>query len=617
MPSKAKINGDSPWFVADQDGPITDWPQRLSPDAPAGSGWRSDSKGAAPAGTMTTNSGASLGTTTVTTTGSGLTIDLSWDRSVGSAPSGFQTDVVAAAQFIESLITSSVTINLAIGYGEAGGHALGRLVLGETIPNLTGISYAALAADLKATASTDGTDSAMVASLPATNPTGVNNYYLTTAQAKALGALSANATVTDGDVGFATASNFTYGDTNSSGAVAAGTYDFFSTAVHEITETMGRMNLVGSAIGGKPAYTLMDLTHYSAPGVRQFRQSNGGSSDPGGYASPDGGNTNIDNFNAISGGDAGDLAGPAPNSLNAFATPGVLEPFTANDATLMDMIGWNLSGSGSPPPQAPTGVTVAPITSWLAVVQASTGLFGGSALAQATETGGVSGHAFTYTLGGTGAGGFTLSSAGILRTRNAGVAGAAGGKLYPLAITANDTSNGTSSPAVPLNVVVGSGNASIGDTINLSTISGLAAASPTFIYGLAGNDTINGGGVSGALFIDAGGGADRMTGGPGPNRYEYGAATDSTPSLTDIIANFNTSKDAIDLTGIGSHLATIGALNAAATSIGAQSAGWLTSNGNTLLYVNTTSQSEVLSKANMEIELQGGIPLTAGNILHA
>jgi hypothetical protein len=69
--------------------------------------------------------------TTVTTAGSGLTINLNWDSSVGSAPSEFQTDLVAAAQFIESLITTPVTVNLNVGYGEIGGYPMGKALANQ------------------------------------------------------------------------------------------------------------------------------------------------------------------------------------------------------------------------------------------------------------------------------------------------------------------------------------------------------------------------------------------------------------------------------------------------------------------------------------------------------
>jgi plastocyanin len=374
MPMKTKFLQDSTWSLPDPgagepDYNPTGWTGGTpgSPDTgeagtnPAGDAqcgpdvvlYSGGSSGGSTGGTLSVSSAIQ-----VTTSGAGLVINLNWDSSVSSAPSGFQSDVVAAAQYIESLISTTATMTLNVGYGEVGGTTLGGGALGESLSYLYGIGYSSLVNDLKASASTDSTDTSMVASLPATDPTGVNNYFLTTAQAKALG--TGLSTSLDGDVGFATSSSFTYGDTNTTGTVASNTYDFFATVVHEITETMGRLNLVGTtSINGTAAYALMDLTHYSAPGVRQLIQSNGGS---GGYASPDGGATNIDNFNPVSSGDPGDLAQSTPDSLNAFASPGVLEPFTTNDTTLMDMIGWNLTGSTSPPPTPPTGVSFQPVT---------------------------------------------------------------------------------------------------------------------------------------------------------------------------------------------------------------------------------------------------------------
>ncbi len=48
--------------------------------------------------------------------------------------------------------------------------------------------------------------------------------------------------------------------------MAPGTYDFFATAVHEITEVMGRQMLTGETVGSNAnSYSLLDLLHYSSP----------------------------------------------------------------------------------------------------------------------------------------------------------------------------------------------------------------------------------------------------------------------------------------------------------------------------------------------------------------
>jgi Ca2+-binding RTX toxin-like protein len=91
------------------------------------------------------------------------------------------------------------------------------------------------------------------------------------------------------------------------------------------------------------------------------------------------------------------------------------------------------------------------------------------------------------------------------------VIGKQNGKLYALKLTANDTTTGASSPASPLDVVVGSSST---DIVSLATLVGSAkTATPTFIYGLAGKDTINGTGMTGELWFAGGAGADKITGG--------------------------------------------------------------------------------------------------------
>jgi len=293
----------------------------------------------------------------VTTPGSGLVIDLDWDASVTSAPAGFTSDMIAAAKFLESEITNAVTINLDVGYNEVDGSALSSGALGESESNIESVSFSSLVAALKASASTDATDASLLASLPATSPVS-GTYWVTTAQAKALGLTAANGTGLDGAIGFGTSSDFTYGLTNTSGTVASGTYDFFATAVHEMTETMGRLLLVGESINGSAGYSLMDLMHYSASGTPDFSQSTAG------YFSINGGVTDLGDYNTIAGGDAGDWAtSVGADSFDAYATPGVLEPVSANDLTEMDAIGWNMTGSVVAPVTPPVTTPVTPAAS--------------------------------------------------------------------------------------------------------------------------------------------------------------------------------------------------------------------------------------------------------------
>jgi hypothetical protein len=162
-----------------------------------------------------------------------------------------------------------------------------------------------------------------------------------------------------------------------------------------------------------------------------------------------------------------------------------------------------------------------------------------------------------------------------------------------------------------VNIVFGDGG---DDTINLASLPGIATATPTFINGFSGDETISGAGMTGALYFNSGTGADTMTGGSGTNVYEFGAG--AAGSAMDIITNFNAAADQIDLTWIGSRFSGVAALGPAANSIAANSVGWQTSGGNTFVYANTTARSEALSSANLKVELLGNVPLTGANFGH-
>jgi hypothetical protein len=562
-----------------------------------------------------TSASAAPAPTKVTSTTSPLVINLDWDSSVSSAPAGFMTSVIAAAAWLESQFIDAVTLTFNVGYGEVSGNLLGS-ALGESIANMSTVSYGNLLSAVVANART-ATDASVVASLPATSPIAGATYWVSTAQAQALGLAPASGDGVDGSVGFGVASLFTYGDTANSGTVVSGTYDFFGTAVHEFTELMGRTLQTGVAIlGVLGSYTLMDLLHYSAPGIRDL------SSLVPGYFSVDGGTTDLGDFNTVVGGDPGDWAASVPDdAFDAFADSGVIQAVSANDVTVLDAIGWEpagASGAISPPDavSTPTGVAETAATGFLASIQVNKGLAAGAALASITQTGGASADSYGFALGGAGAAGFALHPAGSGATLSVGAvaaAGAAGGALYALSLTATDVTSGASSPAMPVNVVVADNSNNV---IALASLPGIVTAAPTFIYSGGGIDTIVGTGMTGTLYFDGGAGADTMTGGSGVNAYEYGGAADSTPSAMDIITNFNVAVDVIDLTGLGSAFTTVAALASDATTIATGSIGWQTIKTNTFVYANTNGRTEALSAANMKIELNGRLALAAANFSH-
>jgi hypothetical protein len=199
------------------------------------------------------------------------------------------------------------------------------------------------------------------------------------------------------------------------------------------------------------------------------------------------------------------------------------------------------------------------------------------------------------------------------------LAGSTTGTLYALTVTATDVTAGVSSPAVPVDLIVGSSG---GDTISAAALSAnLGTAVPTFIFGRDGSDTLSAAGMTGNVWLIGGAGADKMTGGSGANSYMYGAPTDSTNAAMDIITNFNVGMDRIDLSGLGAVLQVAGSINsngkgANANTLGAHSIGWQTSGGNTFVYVNISGSKESIGATNMKMELMGSVSLGSNNITH-
>jgi hypothetical protein len=581
-------------------------PSTPDPDQDASGGGSGNSSKGGHSTTTTTTDGTTTTTTTTTTTStapSSLVINVAWDSSVSSAPSGFTAAVMRAVQYLESRFSDPVIVNIKVGYGEVAGTALSSGELGESRWSLISQSYSQLLNVLKADGKT-ASDSAAAASLPASSPVS-GTFWTTTAQGKALGLLSPTGSAVDGSVGFSQSMAFDYDNSN---GVTSGTYDFEAIVLHEITEVLGRSLLTGTTIGGaSPSYSIGDLFHYSSAGVRDFSAAKAG------YFSINGGTTNLDPYNIQSGGDAGDWASAAGHdAFNAFSSSGVINSISDADLTALDVIGWDRTAASGL--SAPTGVTLSPVTTSLGSLSTTSGLAANKQIVSAMQTGGYSIDNCAYTLGGSGAASFTLSASNgpaTLTTSAAGVPGALNGLLYQLNATATDTTNGLSSPAAPIDVIVGS---STSDTINVATLVGAGqGATPSFIYGLAGSDVIDASGMTGAIWIDAGGGADVLSGGSGTNDYLFGAAGDSSNSAMDIIMNFSAANDLIDLTGLGK-LAYVGAI--AGTTLGAQSVGWQQSGGNTFIYVDNTTSSQALGSTSMRIELQGAMTLSSANILH-
>ena len=236
-----------------------------------------------------------------------MILNLVYDASMSSAPVGFTAVLDSIVSFFQTNFKDPVTVNIAVGYGEVNGQALSQAeldegpsgsplsagALGSSVSYLTSVSYSQIRTALAADASSSD-DASAVGSLPVSDPTDGGVYWMTTAEAKALGLRPASSHL-DGYVGFSSSYPFDYDNSN---GVSAGQYDFFGVVAHEITEVMGRQVMVGQSLGSTPnSYEPMDLFHFSAPGVHDFLGAQSG------YFSPDDGATNLDSFNTNPGGD--------------------------------------------------------------------------------------------------------------------------------------------------------------------------------------------------------------------------------------------------------------------------------------------------------------------------
>jgi hypothetical protein len=258
--------------------------------------------------------------------------NVTYDASTSGAPADFFTAFDSATQFLQSLYADPITINMQVGWGKINGNNLAPGNLGQSLTNQQGFySYAQMKTALtndKTTAS----DITAVANLPAVDPYGGTKFVMSNGEAKALGLLAGNAAGTDGFVGFNSAATWTFDPNN---RAVTGKVDFIGVALHEITEVMGRYGLTqNGAANGR--YSPIDLFRYTSAGNLALTPVNGT------YFSIDAGTTPIHTFNGTGGGDLSDWSGATNDSFNASSNSGVLNPMSADDIKLMDVIGYNL-----------------------------------------------------------------------------------------------------------------------------------------------------------------------------------------------------------------------------------------------------------------------------------
>ena len=233
--------------------------------------------------------------------------------------------------------TSNVNIKINFAWGTVDGQKIANGNVGQSISYLyTGFSYSDVVSDFKAAAMTNPTDSVLasaLAHLPGKDPTGLNNFEITEADAQALGLTPPSGMGVDGYVGFNTSDAYSFNPNST----PSGQYDFVAVTEHEMAEVMGRLSGITSS---NPTYaTPYDLFRYSGVGKSSFSYSTSA------YFSVNGGLTNLASFNYTGGGDRGDwLTSPGANdAFDDAASKGVNMGMSSADLAALDALGWDTS----------------------------------------------------------------------------------------------------------------------------------------------------------------------------------------------------------------------------------------------------------------------------------
>jgi hypothetical protein len=276
------------------------------------------------------------GSTLVSAAG-GLQINLVWDTSVAGAPSGFKSTAIAAATEYTTTFSNPETITIDVGYGEVGGSAIASGDLAQSLFYGTYETYASVSSALLGDAGSSSYQALADSTLGSTDPTNGGKFFVSTAEAKALGQMTG--TGLDGAVGLSSAYSFDYNAPTT--PVASGQYDAIGALEHEISEVMGRFGSVGAEVGSG-VYTPLDLFRYTSSGVRDLTV---GPASP--YFSINNGATNLGTYNnPASGGDASDWVRTLAGDSYGSGYSGHTAVVSATDLVEDSVLGYKFTTAG-------------------------------------------------------------------------------------------------------------------------------------------------------------------------------------------------------------------------------------------------------------------------------
>jgi hypothetical protein len=255
------------------------------------------------------------------------TFTANFNANFGANAAAAQAAWIAAANAFSANFNDNIHINLTVD-GVAG-----TSVFGQSSTFLNSVSYATLRTRVVADAKTTDDALAIGGSMTVADPiAGGHTWWVSRAEAKALGVIADDLS-TDGTTTFGAGNPFTF-----SGPIAPGTYDFQGVAAHEISEVMGRLGLSGGSIGSNTnSYSLLDNFAYTGAATKNTGTG------PGIYFSIDNGNTLLKLYNnaLLNGLDTRDWAPGSNDAFNQFSTSGVVNPISAVDLRVMDVLGYD------------------------------------------------------------------------------------------------------------------------------------------------------------------------------------------------------------------------------------------------------------------------------------